>query len=383
MAAATLTDRLPAIAGLGTWVVIGAPAVLLVARDSSLLVNASWLVWWGAYLAFGLGFWAITSGRLDRLSLATHRALLGVQTLLAVIALVALPSYGITGILLVTTASHAAHVWSLRAGMAWVLGQSVVLAAVMYVAFGSVTDAAIQTLAYIGFQVFALVTTHTAIREASSRRELARLNAELEATQRLLGESSRAQERMRISRELHDLLGHHLTALILNLDVASRVTDGKGREPLQKAHAVAKLLMADVRSAVSHLREDDALDLEASLRALATNVPQPRVHLEVASDLGVTDVPHAQVIVRCVQEAITNAIKHADARNLWITVARDGAAIAVRAHDDGRGAREVAIGNGIAGMRERVEAAGGRLQLHTAPGAGFSLDAWVPAGVAA
>lgn len=382
VAATTLTDRLSSIAGLGTWLVIGIPAVLTVGRELSLLASASWLVWWVAYLAFGLGFWAISSGRLDRLSLAVHRVLLGVQTLLAATVMLAQPSYSITAILLIITASHAAHVWALWGGLVWVLLQTVPLAMSAYAAYGDVTNTAIQTLAYLGFQVFALVTTHTAIREGRSRQELARLNAELEATQRLLEESSRTQERLRISRELHDLLGHHLTALILNLDVASRVSDGKAREPLQKAHAVAKLLMADVRGAVSRLREDDALDLEAALHALAANVPQPRIHLDIASDLGVTDVPHAQVIVRCVQEAITNAIKHADAKNLWITVAREGDAIAVHAHDDGRGAREVAVGNGLAGMRERVEASGGRLQVRTAPGAGFSLDAWVPAGAA-
>jgi signal transduction histidine kinase len=380
VAASTLTDRLSSIAGLGTWLVNGIPAVLSAVGDPGLLASPSWQVWWGAYLVFGVAFWAISSGRLDRLSLTAHRALLGVQTLLVAAAMAAQPGYGITAILLIITASHAAHVWSLRAGTVWVVVQSVPLAAASYAAYGDVANAAIQTLAYVGFQVFALVTTHTAIREGRSRRELARLNAELEATQRLLEESSRAQERLRISRELHDLLGHHLTALILNLDVASRVTTGKGQEPLQKAHAVAKLLMADVRSAVSRLREDDELHLSAALTALAANIPRPTVHLDVQPDLAVTDVRHAQVVVRCVQEAITNAIKHADARNLWIAVAREGDEIAVHAHDDGHGARDLQVGHGLAGMRERLEAVGGRLQVRTSPGAGFTLDAWLPTG---
>ena len=377
MESVTLADRLVSAAGLGTWAVIGLPSLIEMVGDPALLGQPAWLVWWVAYLAFGLFFWAISSGRLDRYGMGAHRAFLGVQTLLALTVLVAQPGFGITAILLIITASHAAHVLPLRAGLAWVVAQSLVLAAVNWIAYGG-ADAAIQTLAYLGFQLFALITTHTALAEGRARQELARLNAELEATQRLLAESSRAGERLRISRELHDLLGHHLTALILNLDVASRVAEGKGEEPIRKAHAIAKLLMADVRGAVSRMREDDALDVAAALRALAANVPQPHVHLDVAPHLGVTDVQQAQVIVRCVQEAITNAVRHAGATNLWVSVRRDGDRIAVHARDDGRGARELAAGNGLAGMRERIESIGGSLVIRTSPGAGFSLDAQLP-----
>ena len=375
-----LTDRLASIAGLGTWLVIGLPAVIAMLGDPALLGRSAWIVWWLGYLGFGVGFWAISSGRLDRFGRASHRALLAMQTFLAFMVGIAQPAYGISAILLIITASHAAHVFPLRGGLFWVGLQTLVLAAVTWVGVADPTGVAIQTLAYLGFQLYALVTTHTALAEARGRRRLARLNAELEATQRLLEESSRASERLRISRELHDLLGHHLTALILNLDVASRVTTGRGAEPLQKAHAIARLLMSDVRAAVSRMRDDDPLDVSDALEALAANIPQPRVHLSVADDLGVTDVQQAQVIVRCVQEAVTNAIRHAGAANLWLSVGREGGSIVVHAHDDGRGARGPVVGNGLAGMRERIEAAGGSLQIRTSPGAGFSLDALLPAG---
>ena len=90
---------------------------------------------------------------------------------------------------------------------------------------------------------FALATTLLAERERAAREELARANAELIATRALMVESSRASERLRISRDLHDTLGHHLTALSLQLDVASRLADGRAAEHIQQAHAIARLLL--------------------------------------------------------------------------------------------------------------------------------------------
>ena len=370
------------IAGVGTWAVIGIPAAVAVVQVPARLSDPSWVVWWLAYLAFGTVFYLVTSNRLNAWSLRAHRGLLALQTTLAATAIVALPDYGLTAILLIMTASHAAHVLPLLAGVGWVGLQSVFLAWHNLATYDRFDASVVQTLAYVGFQLFALLMTDVALREARSRRELARVNAELEATQRLLEESSRARERLRISRELHDLLGHHLTALILNLDVAARVAEGKGREPVQKAHALAKLLMADVRGAVSQLREDEHLDLRASLEALAGNVPRPTVHVTVDEDLALHDLDTAQVILRCAQEAITNAVKHADASHLWIRVTRDGDEIAVHARDDGRGADDLQHGNGLVGMRERVEGAGGRLDIVTSPGGGFTLDARLPVGMA-
>ena len=75
---------------------------------------------------------------------------------------------------------------------------------------------------------------------------------------------------------------------------------------------------------------------------------------------------------------MTNAIRHAHASNLWIELARADGLIELRARDDGRGAREIRPGHGLAGMRERVELIGGRLAVDSAPGDGFTLTAAIP-----
>ena len=83
-------------------------------------------------------------------------------------------------------------------------------------------------------------------------------------------------------------------------------------------------------------------------------------------------------MLRCLQEIITNAIRHAAASNLWIELSRTGNGIAIRARDDGRGTRELRPGHGLTGMRERLEQVGGKLEIETQPGKGFRLNAWLP-----
>ena len=91
------------------------------------------------------------------------------------------------------------------------------------------------------------------------------------------------------------------------------------------------------------------------------------------------DPAQAHAVFRCVQEAITNTVRHAAAQNVWVDLARDGGRIQVSVRDDGRGAATPTPGNGITGMRERFEDAGGGLEIASRPGQGFELRAWLPA----
>jgi signal transduction histidine kinase len=368
--------RLASLAGLGTWAVVGVPVLLGFAADLTLLLEPRWLVWFGAYLSFGVIF----ALPLKDLSSRAEHGFLALQTFLAALAILAVPGYGFMAILFIITAAQAAHVLNLTAGLVWVVAQTLFMGIVTALSYPDVTIAGVQTLAYFAFQLFALVTTHSALSEAAARQELARQSAELRATQELLAESSRIAERARISRELHDLIGHHLTALSLNLEVAGHVAEGKAKEHVEKARSLTKLLLADVREVVSSMREGDALDLAGALDALVRDIPKPRIHLSLPEDLGIDDVARAQVILRCVQEIITNTVKHAGAKNLWISLERTSGGIKVHARDDGKGSKEVQAGNGLTGMRERLERLGGRLQVSSSPGQGFILDAWVPGG---
>jgi signal transduction histidine kinase len=194
----------------------------------------------------------------------------------------------------------------------------------------------------------------------------------------LLVDSSQVSERMRIARELHDLVGHHLTGLSLNLEVASHLAQGKAQEHIQTAQSVTKLLLQDVREVVNSLRGDDSFDLGRAIRTLTKDIPKPRIHLDVPEDLGIYDPVRAETILRCVQEIITNTVRHSSAENLWIELVKTADGVEVRARDDGRGVKQLKPGNGLTGMRERVEQVGGRLEIESAPNAGFCLIARIP-----
>jgi signal transduction histidine kinase len=229
------------------------------------------------------------------------------------------------------------------------------------------------------WQGLACATGWIAASESRGRGELARLNAELLATRELLADSSRLAERLHIARELHDSLGHHLAALAVNLDLANRTAAGPAAEPVREAHTLARLLLGEVREVVSELRESRPLDLPRALRTLLGGAGGLDIHLEAPAGLEIRDPAQAHALFRCAQEAITNALKHARARHLWIELACEGSGIVLRARDDGRGAAEVVPGHGLRGMRERLAELGGRLEVETRPGDGFTLRAWMPA----
>jgi len=251
-------------------------------------------------------------------------------------------------------------------------------ASVLFTPEGGWILALVFFLMNFGLILFPFVASLLVLNQVKARAELRRVNSELMATQTLLTENTRIAERVRISRDLHDLVGHHLTALTLNLEVASHLSDGRSKEHVDQAASVARLLLSDVREVVSDMRRDDQVDLLQALKFLSGGVPDLQVHLDIPDELSTTDPRRAQILLRCAQELITNTARHASANNLWITLetGRDG--LALRARDDGRGAAELMPGNGLNGMRERLKEMGGRLDISTGPGVGFQVRAWMP-----
>ena len=360
------------------WVIVGLPVVLfqLAAsrRGGPVLPFASWMA---AYLLFGVCLFLATSPRRRRAGRGSPLLLAAGQTA-AVLALVALPPcFGLEGALLVVVALELAPDLPRREAAAWILAQSAALLTVVWLHWGWQWGVVLAG-AYLPFQLIAFATARLLAEETAGRERLAAANAELEATRELLAQSARITERSRIARDLHDLLGHHLTALSLNLEVASHLADGDALKRVETAQAVTKLLLGDVREAVGTMREARGLDLPAALRKLGDGVTRPRVHVEVAPDFAVQDAVAGETVLRCAQEIVTNAVRHAAAENVWLAVAMSGEGIALRARDDGRGAESVPQGHGLSGMRERLEQRGGRLSVQTAPGRGFSIEAVLP-----
>jgi signal transduction histidine kinase len=365
-------------AGLFTWLCAAVPLVLIRFWDSVPLSDEQYLALWILHLVFGFTYWNQVRSLPVRTSLGHRVLILAVLTISALgVSMMAQSSLG--GILLLIVAGLLPWTLPLPAAVAWLFGQSMLLALVMNrMPDISLVDAVLTGGLFLGVSLFAFMTGIVALRQLAARDELRKVNSELRATQALLADNTRIAERVRIARELHDLVGHHLTALTLNLEVATHLVEGKALEHVQQAHSLAKLLLADVREVVSEMREDDKVDLAAALRTLASGTPEPSIHLNLPEALALTDPLRAQVLLRCAQEIITNSVRHARARNLWIGLAEDEHRLALTARDDGRGADKVEAGNGLQGMTERLRQLGGDLKIETRPGAGFTLSAWMP-----
>jgi signal transduction histidine kinase len=365
-------------AGLFTWACVGIPLVLNTWYFRDGLSQFDLIAWRVAYFGFGFGYWLLTRRLGRRQARPFDIAVLLLITLCAV-AVSHFSDSGLGGGLMLVTAGILAWLLPLRVGIAWLVLQHLALVPVFA---GrpefSILEALLQAAFYVGYATIVFVAGFVAMRQAEAREEQRRLNSELRATRALLAESTRLTERMRISRELHDLLGHHLTALSLNLEVATHLSEGRAQDHVRQAQSLAKLLLSDVREAVSQLREGDSIDLTEALHALIEGVPSLDIHLQLPDQFSVDDPARAQVLLRCAQEIITNTVRHAGARTLWLAIAHENRGVAIRARDDGRGVDGFNAGNGLRGMRERLAQFGGKLEIETARDKGFALDAWLP-----
>ncbi len=315
---------------------------------------ASFVFWAGGLVAFG-GLFTWSSVRPQ----APRPVLLAVIAAEAacVILMVATQCRGYEGALLVLVALQLGRLLPRSTGLPWIAVQSVLLFwAIQH--HWSLRPAILMLPPYLGFQVLAYFLMEILEREA-----------------RVRAEAGRALERLRIARELHDAMGHHLAALSLNLEAARR--DAPASSSLLAARELARRLLDDVESAVTALTHDRGIDLGRALRALAADIPNPCVHVE-AHGVEVRDPERAHALLRCCQEIVTNAVKHAGAANVWIKVQRRDSVLELEAHDDGTGGRPAGGGQGLEGMQARLAEMGGALAFDSAPGAGFRLRATLP-----
>ncbi|MEM8982387.1 MAG: sensor histidine kinase [Pseudomonadota bacterium] len=365
--------RLLQIAGIVTWLTISGLLLLFAVRSST--YQGLWWLALGLALTYG-GFGAMAvaaerrhrSGRMAFIGLAGSLA--SAFTLGLVFPFSFLPIYTIVWI------AVAAVFVSDRMGY-------VLLVAIAGVWFAIDTwrwndDWAIYSvLLYATFHLFALMSARTTERAQAAQRKAERLNRELAATQHLLSEAVRQSERTRIARDLHDLVGHHLTALTIHLQIADRLSDGEAQDRIQQSHALAKLLLADVRAAVGALRESEPVDFREALRLMIDRIPRLNITLDLEADVVIDDVAVAEPLLRCVQEALTNTLRHSDARNTTIRLRRHAGEIELAIVDDGGVRGSSAFGNGLTGMRERLVPLSGSLEIEPSESS-FGLTVRVP-----
>ncbi|MFE0463798.1 sensor histidine kinase [Kitasatospora sp. NPDC058965] len=202
-----------------------------------------------------------------------------------------------------------------------------------------------------------------------------------------------SEERLRLARDMHDLLGHSLSLITLKSELARRFMDAgreeQARGQVTEIEQVARQSLADVRAAISGYRKPTlSVELAAARTALGTTgitLEAPSTLLEEQPGLG---GPESEALAWALREAVTNVVRHAAGAtqctvSLDETWDPDGARYAVLAvADDGRGPGKSGPGNGLTGLDERLALVGGRLESGPGPhGKGFTVRALVPLGV--
>ncbi|GAA2871628.1 hypothetical protein GCM10010517_31920 [Streptosporangium fragile] len=193
---------------------------------------------------------------------------------------------------------------------------------------------------------------------------------------------AREEERRRLRRDLHDGLGPGLAAIGVRLDLIAAGAPAPLREPLAEVRGLTRELVGDVRRVVHDLRPSalDELGLDGALEDLTLDLDgEVSVSVEVVRPL--PDLPAAVEVAayRIAQEALTNAVKHAGASRIEVTVRAGEASLLLRIRDDGRGLPAGLVeGVGSSSMRERAAELGGTLTRTSGPAGGTTVEAVLP-----
>jgi signal transduction histidine kinase len=204
-----------------------------------------------------------------------------------------------------------------------------------------------------------------------------------------------AEERLRIARELHDVVSHSIAMINVQAGVAVHVMDDRpdeARAALVAIKAASRDALRDLRGILGLLRDTDEGEPRApaggldQVASLAENVRRTGAAVTLDVSAGEAPLPASVDLAayRVIQEALTNVVRHAPGAAAAVTIRRVASALEVEVSDDGRTAVTVGAdsrhgaGHGLAGMRERVRAAGGSLETGPRPGGGFAVRATLP-----
>ena len=208
---------------------------------------------------------------------------------------------------------------------------------------------------------------------------LGRTLRELREARETIARLAADEERLRLARDLHDLLGHSLSTISLKAQLARRLAAGDPSAVAEIAdiESVAQQALTEVREAVTGYRLTSfPLELESARTTLAAAGIDVAIRGETAPTTARTDALLGWVL----REAVTNVVRHSEARACAIALTRRDEALVLDVRNDGVASTSTAQapGNGLRGLTERVEAAGGLLRAGAEPGGGFRLTATLP-----
>ncbi|QFU23794.1 two-component sensor histidine kinase [Shewanella eurypsychrophilus] len=342
------------LAGAGTWALVTWLALSQTLSPIARVITGS------GYVSFLILFLLISTHFLYKYSQRTSRLVVYSQAILTLI-LIRYDANMITPILLVIWASQLPGLVSKRLAIFSLLSVNLIFYLIHNLNHES-TSAGFTVLIYMGFQFFAYSSSQARLSEADARMQQEILNQQLIATRSLLSQSSQHQERVRISRDLHDILGHQLTALSLQLEVLSHKVSEETKSEVEQSKQLAKELLSSIRAVVKKQRDIVGLDLSPAIKALMNRLPG--ITLNISNLPPLTSTELAQDLVLILQEGISNAVRHGQANTLWLDMSQEQNKINIILKDNGNMSNTTALpGSGLKGMNERLAPFNGHVEL--------------------
>jgi signal transduction histidine kinase len=267
------------------------------------------------------------------------------------------------------------------------------------VAAGDLLWVRLSTIAVnVGFFAAAWLLGDGARRRREAEVELRERTAELEREREENEQRAVLDERVRIARELHDVVAHHVSVMGLQAGAARRALGhdpDSSRDALRLVEDSGREAVRELHQLLGFLRQDDQVESDPQpgltrLAALVEQVEEAGVAVDIRIDEALGDVPDSVAVsaYRIVQESLTNTLRHANARRAWVRLERVGDALSVVVEDDGAGRFVVTDGaraerrHGLLGMRERAMLHQGSFQAGPKPGGGWRVSSQLqlPAG---
>lgn len=335
--------------------------------------------------------WVRINRRSHRLLRVYFAAVLGLATVIT-LAIASISGEGASNGLMVMVPVLQSAILTPRAR--WVIALLALLEhAAANLVFGSFELALEHTFALsfgaLGFSFVGSVI----VSEEKARQEADRLVGELDKTNRKLIEYadeieslSTARERNRLAREIHDNLGHYLTAINMQTQAALAVLDtdrARAVDALHKVQALTKEGLGEIRRSIAAMQPSNLAD-RSLIDALVALVEESGaagfpVHFELEAEMRPCSAQIEMALYRTAQEGLTNIRKHAQATqaSLRLSYARNDC-VSLTLQDNGVGSDKQDTGFGLVGIRERVNLLNGSLKIRTAPNQGFILEVEIP-----
>jgi signal transduction histidine kinase len=269
------------------------------------------------------------------------------------------------------------------------IGLVIVLGCIVIVVSNIPGSQSASDLVFIPLRFVAAWIGGYALRERAEQAEAAEMRATLAEREReAAARVAVAEERARIARELHDIVAHAVSVMVLQVGAVShKLPPGEDKEALGRVERAGRTALGEMRRLLGAMRSDgDGLELAPQpgldgLDSLLEDVGRAGLPVHLYVDGDPIQLPRAIDLsaYRIVQEGLTNSLKHARASRADVTVRYRPDELELEVVDDGGGvAKSDGLGHGLVGIRERVKIYGGEMNAGSAPGGGFILNARLP-----